>query len=204
MPSSCRMCPNFFGSAKRRSVIIARSSANPAVVKNNRGARDPVSSRISPRSTRPLAIDESFGFPASEPPRQTLSIKPSATVGYVEKNISSSRRMYSRSPSVNPAAVGWFCLLMRQDIALSVGDTEPPNHRIGRHCFGTDYNVAEATSSCARGAARPHGSRCSAPLRWRNAHLLLENALECSFGLIANRLGDGSDRTQRPRQFIAR
>jgi hypothetical protein len=41
-------------------------------------------------------------------------------------------------------------------------------------------------------------------LRWRNAHLLLENALGCGFGLTTNRLGDGSDRTQRLLHFVAR
>src|SRR5271166_129401 len=72
MPSSWRTWANFFGSASRRSAIIVRSSASPASVKNNRGGRRPVSSRISPRSRSPLAIGDSFGLPASGPPRQVL------------------------------------------------------------------------------------------------------------------------------------
>jgi hypothetical protein len=33
MPSSWRTCANFFGSARRRSLIVARSAAIPASVK---------------------------------------------------------------------------------------------------------------------------------------------------------------------------
>jgi hypothetical protein len=60
---------------------------------NSRGRRSLVSSRISPWSTSDWATGGTFGMPACGPPRHVLSWKPSATVGNVEKNISSSRRI---------------------------------------------------------------------------------------------------------------
>ena len=63
----------FSGSAKRRSAIIARSIARPVSVKNSRGRRSSVSSRIRPRCTSPLAVGGSFGLRASGPPRQIFS-----------------------------------------------------------------------------------------------------------------------------------
>jgi hypothetical protein len=60
----------------------------------------------------PAAVRRSFGSPASGPSRQVLSRKPSATLGRVEKKMSSSRRMYSRSPVVNPRIIRSGVLLM--------------------------------------------------------------------------------------------
>lgn len=57
MPSSCRTCANFTGSAKRLSRIIARSSTRPGSVMNRRGRRPLVSRRIKPRSRRVFAAD---------------------------------------------------------------------------------------------------------------------------------------------------
>jgi len=103
MPSSWRICANFIGSARRRSLIIARRALIPNWVKTSRGKRSLSSSRISPRSRRPLAAGEIFGLPRSGPPRHVLSWKPSATVGSDEKNMSSSLRIYARSLGVNSA-----------------------------------------------------------------------------------------------------
>lgn len=83
----------FFRVGQALSAIVVRSAAKPASVKNSRGKRWPVSRRINPRPMRPLVAGGSFGLPASGPARQVLSWKPSATLGSVEKNLSSSRRM---------------------------------------------------------------------------------------------------------------
>jgi hypothetical protein len=53
----------------------------PRIGEESRGGREPISSRISPRSKRLRAGGGSFGYPACGPPRQVLSWKPSATVG---------------------------------------------------------------------------------------------------------------------------
>ena len=119
MPSSWRIWANFAGSASRRSAIIARSAVRPASVKNSLGRRCPVSSRINPRSSKLAAAGESFGLPASGPPRQVLSWKPSDTLGRVEKKLSSSRRMYSRSRGVKVATATLGILLMRLMLARS-------------------------------------------------------------------------------------
>ena len=55
MPSSCRTWANFFGSTRRRSVIIARRAVRPASVKNSRGKGPPGSSRMRPRAISPFA-----------------------------------------------------------------------------------------------------------------------------------------------------
>jgi hypothetical protein len=73
-----------------------------------------VSSRINPRSRRLLAAGRSLGRPAFGPPRQALSEKPSATVGKVEKNMSSSRRMWSRSAGVRVIAIPGPSLTLRR------------------------------------------------------------------------------------------
>ena len=64
-----------FGSARRRSATIARNSTSPASVKNSRGRRSLVSSRISPRSTSDRATGGTFGLPASGPPRHSLELE---------------------------------------------------------------------------------------------------------------------------------
>ena len=53
---------NFFGSAIRGSVIISRSAVRPASVKNSRGNRPQVSSRMRPRASNPFAVGGSFGL----------------------------------------------------------------------------------------------------------------------------------------------
>ena len=55
-------------------------------VKNRRGGRTVKSRRISPRSTRPCAVADSFGWRAFGPPLQVLSMNPLATVGSVLMN----------------------------------------------------------------------------------------------------------------------
>jgi hypothetical protein len=72
MPSSCRTWANFFGSTRRRSVIIARRAVRPASVKNSRGKWPSLSSRMRPRAINPFAVGGSFGLPASGPLRQVL------------------------------------------------------------------------------------------------------------------------------------
>jgi len=71
-----------------------RSVRQPAGGPRNchRGCRGrPVrSSRTSPRSSSPCAASGTFGLPACGPPRQVFSGNPAATLGRVEKNMSSS------------------------------------------------------------------------------------------------------------------
>ena len=112
------------GSASRRS-LIARRADRPCSVKNSRGGRCEASSRISPRARRLPARGGIFGSPACWPPRQTRIGNPSATVGRVEKNWSSSRRMYSRSPGANPAIDCCHVSFMAPSIAYAGCDRWP-------------------------------------------------------------------------------
>src|SRR5271165_4079645 len=153
MPSSWRIWANFAGSASLRSAIIARSAVRPASVKNSLGRRCPVSSRINPRSSKLVTVGESFGLPASGPPRQVLSWKPSATLGSVEKKPSSSRRMYSRSRAVKVATATFCILLMRRMLARLAAQLESPGfaqnfgscgeveglHLVGVLTFGDEF-----------------------------------------------------------------
>jgi hypothetical protein len=65
MPSSCRTWANFFGSTRRRSVIIARRAVRPASVKNSRGKRPSLSSRMRPRAINPDPLVVGLNFYAS-------------------------------------------------------------------------------------------------------------------------------------------
>ena len=65
-----------------------------------------------PRSTIVRTGGGTFGCPAKGPPRHVRSWKPSATDGRVPKNMSSSRRMYSRSRGVKGQGAGVVCPVM--------------------------------------------------------------------------------------------
>ena len=66
----------------------------------------PILISTRPRSTIVRTGGGTFGCPANGPPRHVRSWKPSATDGRVPKNMSSSRRMYSRSCGVKGQGAG--------------------------------------------------------------------------------------------------
>jgi hypothetical protein len=79
---------------------LRRGQADPGE-NQSRPALGGVEPRSSARASSPSA-GNAAGLPACVLPRQILIRKPSATLGSVEKNRSSSRRMKSRSLDVNP------------------------------------------------------------------------------------------------------
>jgi hypothetical protein len=95
----------------------------PASLKWTFGTRVPILISTRPRSTIVRTGGGTFGCPAKGPPRHVRSWKPSATDGRVPKNMSSSRRMYSRSCGVKGQGAGFMRPVMTP---LYAGPTAAP------------------------------------------------------------------------------